>query len=287
MYKKMGIQLIICTICIGAVFAQIDPSASDALQALPADIQDLVNNTQIQDIQNKTTRKLKEKCENNGGPDAYTNLEGAVKSFTTCVQDLINFSTLNEEIEKAKPDGRVDEVFKKYCDKRPVLLNCFHNLTEVLETCLTAEEQQHVPPFVNMTHQLAEFICFKDGDRIALFIAEKGPECLQEKSAMINECLNNTFIGKPSFDKIPDEIPEIKFGEKECNQLTKAQSCVVAALETCAVPTSANIIESLFKFARKSLPCKEMPETKKPNSGSRVGVASLTIVAAIAARILV
>lgn len=57
------------------MFAQIDPSASDALQALPADIQDLVNNTQIQDIQNKTTRKLKEKCENNGGPDAYTNLE--------------------------------------------------------------------------------------------------------------------------------------------------------------------------------------------------------------------
>ncbi|XP_045534295.1 27 kDa hemolymph protein isoform X2 [Papilio machaon] len=284
----MGIQLIIYTICIGAVFAQIDPSASDALKALPVELQDVVNNTQIQDAQNKTSKVIKEKCENNGGPDAFMNLEGAVQNFKTCVTDLINFSTLDEEIEKAKPDGRVDEVFKKYCDKRPVLLSCFHNLTDVMETCLSAEERQHVPPLLNMTHQLAEFICFKDGDRIALFIAEKGPECLKEKSGMINDCLNNTFSVTPSFDNIPDEIPEIKFGEKECNQLTKVQSCVVSALETCAVPTSANIVESLFKFARKSLPCKEIPETtEKPNSGSRVGVASLAIIAAIVANMFV
>ncbi|KPJ10219.1 27 kDa hemolymph protein [Papilio machaon] len=178
---------------------------------------------------------------------------GAVQNFKTCVTDLINFSTLDEEIEKAKPDGRVDEVFKKI-------------------------------------------------EYISVFIAEKGPECLKEKSGMINDCLNNTFSVTPSFDKIPDEIPEIKFGEKECNQLTKVQSCVVSALETCAVPTSANIVESLFKFARKSLPCKEIPDdedvegthanqsaetTEKPNSGSRVGVASLAIIAAIVANMFV
>ncbi|XP_013178101.1 PREDICTED: 27 kDa hemolymph protein-like [Papilio xuthus] len=284
----MRIHLIIYTICIGAIFAQTDLTESDVLSALPAEFQNVVNDKQLQDGRNKTTDAIKKKCENNGGPDAFTNVEGAMTNLQSCIQGLINFSSLGDEIEKAKPDGRVDEVFKKYCDKRPALLSCFHNAMDVVQHCLSAEERQHVPPLLNMTHQLAEFICFKDGDRIALFIAEKGPECLTEKKEMINDCLNNTFVSPLSYNKIPDEIPTIKFGEKECDQLTNVQSCVVAALETCAVPTSANIVESLFKFARKSLPCKEISDTtNKPNSGNAVGVASLTIAAVIVANMFI
>jgi Protein of unknown function (DUF1397) len=32
-----------------------------------------------------------------------------------CVQSLINVTAVQEEIEKAKPTGELDTVFKKYC----------------------------------------------------------------------------------------------------------------------------------------------------------------------------
>ncbi|CAH2075499.1 unnamed protein product, partial [Iphiclides podalirius] len=285
----MIVNYLILAIIIGAAYAQTEPSASDVLKALPSDLQGTVNESQIQDIQNKSTKAFREKCEKNGGPDAYSNAEAAFKKFMKCTEDLVNFQVLNEEIEKAKPDGRVDEVFKKYCDKRPVFMSCFRNATEAVEPCLAPAEREHLKPFHNVTEQLGEFICFKDGDRIALFIAEKGPECLKEKSEMINECVNKTFNISYKFNpnEFPDTIPEINLGEKECNQITEVQKCVVKSLETCSVPTSANIIESLFKFARKSLPCKELPETTQdPNSGCRVA-ATLTLTAAIFAKMLV
>ncbi|XP_068630795.1 27 kDa hemolymph protein-like [Battus philenor] len=281
----MAIKVLILCLYIGAAFAQTNPSTADVLKALPADLQGAVNETQIQDIQNKTALVLKEKCEKNGGPEAYENFMAAMMSFRTCTDDLVQFHALQEEIEAARPSGKVDEVFKKYCDRRPIFMDCFGNLTDAVKKCLNPKERENIKPLHNMAEQLAEFVCYKDGDRIALFIAEKGPECLNEKSDMINQCVNNTFA-TPNFNMndFPENIPEINFGEKECDQLTQVQKCIVSALETCSDPTSGNIIESLFKFARKSLPCDT---TEKPNSGNRVAVTALTIAAAIFAKILV
>lgn len=44
--------------------------------------------------------------------------------------------------------------------------------------------------------------------------------------------------------------------EKQCNQMTQLQTCIVKALESCTKPTSANIVDSLFNFIRKGTPCK-------------------------------
>ncbi|CAG4941440.1 unnamed protein product [Parnassius apollo] len=258
----MASKYLLLAIFIGGVCAQTEPSVSDVLKALPADLQSTVNESQVQDLQNKTTKLFKEKCEKNGGPDAYTNAETAFKNFSKCIQDLVDFSVLNGEIEEAKPNGQVDEVFKKYCEKTPLFKNCVRNMTESVKPCLTPDERANLKTVHNVSEQLAEFICYKEGDRIALFIAEKGPDCVMEKETLIHECVNKTFGTAYNFDPknfSADSIPQIAFGEKECNQLTELQTCVVAALETCPVPTSANIVESLFKFVRKATPCKDMP----------------------------
>ncbi|CAH0728944.1 unnamed protein product, partial [Brenthis ino] len=271
----MALKYIILVICIGMAWAQTEPSISDEFDLIPPiDLQGRVDEKQVTELKNKSIQAFRKKCEDNGGPDAYPSSEKAFLEFAECLKTLVDPSKLQEEVENAKPNGQVDEVFKKYCEKTPSFKSCFRNLTESVKSCFSGEEQNNLKIVYNITEQMAEFVCFKEGDRIALFIAENGPECFNEKKTEIESCLNSTLGSEMQFDpeKLPlFNIPEIKFGDKECNKLADLQICVVSALETCSAPTSANIVESLFKFARKSTPCKELPDDtakKAPNSAN-------------------
>ncbi|KAI5636372.1 hypothetical protein NE865_10875 [Phthorimaea operculella] len=166
---------------------------------------------------------------------------------------------LQEEIEASKPNGAVDEVFAKYCHKRGEAKQCFRDMAESIKPCFNLDEQKNMKVVYNISEQLAEFICYKDGDRIALFIAEGGPECIQGKQELIQDCVQSIYGDEYKFDPnniTANAIPEISFGEKECRQLDTLQKCVVTALERCDAPTTGNIVESLFKFARQATPCK-------------------------------
>ncbi|XP_045488273.1 27 kDa glycoprotein-like isoform X1 [Pieris rapae] len=272
-----------------------ETSIGDAINALPPELQGKVDQKQIEAIQNKSTELFKEKCEKNGGPQAYKNAESAFKSFQGCISALVDPSKLQQEIEEAKPLGQVDEVFKRYCDKTPSFRVCFSNMTDAVKPCLAEEEQQSMKTVHNITEQLADFICFKEGDRIALFIAENGPECIQQKQEELQACFNSTIgsvnVGEGNFTA--DSIPAITFGQKECQQLTELQKCVVKALGGCPSPTSANIIDSLFKFSLKATPCKDFigrdaakkrhgaKEEKKGNSAHRFAVNSFVLSALV------
>lgn len=55
----------------------------------------------------------------------------------------------------------------RYCQKTPQFKACFKNLTETVKPCFTVEEQKNLNTVYNVSEQLAEFVCFKEGDRIA------------------------------------------------------------------------------------------------------------------------
>ncbi|CAG4977460.1 unnamed protein product [Colias eurytheme] len=276
----MYLQYFTFAVIIGLAQCQsTEPSIADAINSLPPELQGKVDQAQLEAIKNKSTEVFKEKCDKNGGPGAYDNAEAAFKDFSKCVSALVDPTKLQEEIENAKPNGQVDEVFKRYCDKTPDFKGCFRNMTDAIQPCLSEEERGNIKTVHNITEQLAEFICFKEGDRIALFISENGPECIQEKQDEIQQCLNTTLGSSFNFNAgsiTADNIPMIVFGEKECKQFTELQKCVVTTLETCSAPTSANIVESLFKFVLKGTPCKDMAvEGKKANSAKDLTVSSL------------
>ncbi|XP_026490126.1 27 kDa hemolymph protein-like isoform X2 [Vanessa tameamea] len=279
----MALKYIIFVICIGMTWAQTEPSLSDAINNLPPELQGKVDEKQVTELKNKSMQVFKKKCEENGGTEAYPQSEKSFLNFVECLKELVDPAKLQDEIEAAKPTGQVDEVFKKYCEKTPSFKSCFRNMTESVKPCFSVEEQKNLKTVYNISEQLAEFVCFKEGDRIALFIAENGPECFNEKKAELEICANNTLGSEFHYDqnKFPiDNIPEIKFGEDECDKFAELQVCVVNALETCSTPTSANIVESLFKFVRKSTPCKELPDTtlnNKPNSANSLTFKSITM----------
>ena len=44
---------------------------------------------------------------------SYVYFQGQIRSFFDCVKGLFDADTLKKEIEDAKPNGALDEVFKK------------------------------------------------------------------------------------------------------------------------------------------------------------------------------
>lgn len=143
-------------------------------------------------------------------------MEEAGNTFRTCISDLVDVETLQEEIEKAQPNGELDTVFNKYCRKRTTAIDCMKNLTAAIEPCLSTEEQTHKKTFVNIFTNVLNFVCHKDGDQIALFIAEKGPDCLSSKKDELTRCANATFGSYVVSNVTLDTLPQLVVGPKEC-----------------------------------------------------------------------
>lgn len=160
---------------------------------------------------------LRQKCDKNAGnAEEWPKVEEAGNTFRTCITDLVDLEKLQEEIEQAQPNGELDTVFNKYCRKRTTAIDCMKNLTTSIEPCLSAEEQTHKKTFVNIFTNLLNFVCHKDGDQIALFIAEKGPDCLSSKKDELTRCANETFGGYVVSNVTLDTLPQLVVGPKEC-----------------------------------------------------------------------
>lgn len=135
--------------------------------------------------------------------------------------------------------------------------------------------------FTDIVSNLLNFVCHKDGDQIALFIAEKGPECFTDKKDEMIVCLNSTFGSYLPDDldttnlennALP-EMPSLTIGPEQCEKMDELQKCIVAVLEKCEETTPANLVESAFKFIRQETPCKNM--TSKFDAQKRNGAITL------------
>lgn len=84
-----------------------------------------------------------------------------------------------------------------------MLLKCAIDFGTVGEKCLNETEIAAKETFVRIFKNLLEFVCHKEGDQIALFISEKGPECLKETQNNLTQCFNSSIeTVKPSETEI-------------------------------------------------------------------------------------
>lgn len=111
----------------------------------------------------------------------------------------------------------------RYCRNRTIAIDCLNNLTHALEPCLDPKEQEGQTTFVKIFTNLLNFVCYKDGDQIALFIAEKGPECFSDKKNQLIDCFNATFnkylpteaeVAKHKSE--PTTLPQLVMGVEQC-----------------------------------------------------------------------
>ncbi|CAD7076971.1 unnamed protein product [Hermetia illucens] len=220
---------------------------------------------------------IKSKCSKQSGDEAYENLEKELPNVMTCVSEIINTTAMQEEIKEASPKGELDVVFNKYCRKRPLLIQCIENLRGKIEPCLDEEEVVYSNITMRIVSSLLNFICHKDGDQIALFIAEKGPECFEQSKEDITKCVNSTFskyVPKDGFNDI-SQLPRLVVGVEQCRDLNEFQDCVVRTLEKCEEITPANIVESMFRFIRNETTCADSKTSPLKSSSSTLQPAIL------------
>lgn len=205
---------------------------------------------------------LKNKCiEVNGqekGQQVFEKIESSTLKLGKCISEIVNITAIQSEIEKASPQGELDVVFSKYCRKRPEALNCIEEFNTDLLPCLDEDEQQNQNVFMRIVRSLLNFVCHKGGDQIALFIAEKGPECLETKKEDIQQCVNKTisnYIPNNGIGSI-NNLPKFIMGPKQCGHLENLESCILEKLESCQEITPANIVESMFRFIKNETICR-------------------------------
>ncbi|KAH8408821.1 hypothetical protein KR009_001025 [Drosophila setifemur] len=194
------------------------------------------------------------------GGKAFTEAESGFTELSECLTGFVNYTAVQQEIEEASPRGNLDVVFNRYCGKRNASMLCFDNFTAKLAPCLEKEEQEGQEVLKRIVQSLLNFVCHKDGDQIALFIAESGPECLQMQKDGIQQCINSTFPGylnatDPN-DTTLKSLPMLTVGKKQCDDIQTLKLCVVHRLEQCTNITPANLVESMFAFVRNETVCR-------------------------------
>lgn len=200
--------------------------------------------------------QVKERCDKKGGNGTFEKVKIARNQTETCLHNLIDPDTIKNELEEAKKTGSMDEVFLKYCKKRPEMRACVKIFYDAFEPCLEEDEKNAANLTAVIATQLGDFACFKDGDRLAMFVAEGGVECIQSRSEGIQNCFNKTIQFNPDTFS-PTTLPKLVVDKKFCDGVTEIQTCVVDDLEKCTESTPANIIDAVFKFIKKTL-CKNV-----------------------------
>lgn len=84
-----------------------------------------------------------------------------------CVEKYLNATQVQSELDEAKKTGSMDEVFAKYCNRWPQIYACFDNATIYMRQCMDDKEIEAFNKTLGIVKELKEFMCFKDGDRLA------------------------------------------------------------------------------------------------------------------------
>jgi len=223
------------------------------------------------------------KCEKNGGPDAYDNLKSKKDSLATCFNGFVDMATLQKELDDAATTGSMELVFGKYCALYPdQVKGCMDELKEALLPCMEEEEKPTIEKMFNVTDKIVTFSCDKKGDRMAMFYAEGGMECLNKSRPALLNCMNTTFGEEiiamvPMFMGAEDEnltLPLIVLKEEHSTKYDLLHDCVRSALENCDQSTPANVVDALFKYVRRLL------FVGKPSSATVPVIGTLLVICA-------
>jgi len=204
---------------------------------------------------NTFTEQWMEECEKNNGSEAVESIDKARETLFECFSSKINFAQISEEMTLAAPKGELDEVFIHYCNLLPDLKACREPMTQSLQVCLSDQGVEDLERFNAAIDGALDFMCYKGGERIAIFMAENGTQCLGSNVDMLTRCMNNTVPDIISAFKAMQNSNASVFDENNCRIEAKLKSCVVDVLKTCSDPTPANIIEGLMDSMYKATPC--------------------------------
>jgi len=236
-----------------------------------------------------------DKCLKFGGQKALDDWLKAQEDLIWCVLTNFDVTSIQDEIEAKKATGDLDVVFKKYCGvpvqkTRP----CIVDFLESSRHCLRSKDREGINVTMKMIDAAIDFVCHNSGDRMALFMAEEGIDCLTQRKEAILSCVNKTVpeLFKTVNNKIQSTYPMrrsvdpfLVFNQKNCRRGDNLRRCVEKELLQCNDPTPSNVVNAMFIAMWNSTPCKKImgpgggktSDLTKTNSSNRVLLSSWSI----------
>jgi len=192
--------------------------------------------------------------------DAYLKEQ---EQLVYCVLQQFDLDQLQEEIEEKEKVGDLDEVFAGYCrDQVSAARICLQSFLEVSQQCLREEDRPGLNVTLQMVDSAIEFACHHSGDRIAMFMAEQGVECVSAHKEDILACINQSV---PEVFNTYNNLHNYKmhfyvFQQENCRKGDAIMQCVETSLMKCPDPTPSNLVHGLLKAMKDGTPCARAAE---------------------------
>ncbi|KAL1502045.1 hypothetical protein ABEB36_007249 [Hypothenemus hampei] len=227
---------------------------------------DAVNFTKMEEIFN-------EKCKEHDAEGTLDEIKNS--NIQLCLRSYVDEAKIKNELEVAKHNGTIDEVFDKYCKKWPNVYGCLNNTLTSVRKCLSTNESKSFDKSLDIIHEMQQFICFKEGDRLALFYSEGGVSCMEMQQEELKKCVNTTILNQKLDEEMLVSTLPLIFEEQDCTTFEEFRQCVRTAFEKCPDTTPANVVDAAFKFLKKQTACqKKMFNTESQSSATNVGQSS-------------
>ncbi|KAI9552020.1 hypothetical protein GHT06_022357 [Daphnia sinensis] len=201
------------------------------------------------------TKQWMDECERVNGSEAIEEIRDSMTVLTECISSKINIHNITEEIKEASPKGILDEVFAKYCNQVPAIKQCRIPVISAMQVCLSDQADQDLEVLDEAMNAALDFMCYKGGERIAIFMSENGTDCFLSNVDNIATCLNGSLPEMEAAITNMQTTNTSIFNDENCRLESRMKACVIDGLKTCSDPTPANVVEGLIDSMIKRTPC--------------------------------
>ncbi|KAJ0179740.1 hypothetical protein K1T71_004331 [Dendrolimus kikuchii] len=171
---------------------------------------------------------FKVECQNNtNNKEKFDYFEETGDAFYNCLKNFMDLEAAKSEIEQAKTKDALDVVFKKYCENEAQMKTCVRNVLDGLAPCVNTTGQGQLDSAKKITDEFINFACYNDGDRIATFIAERGPACYISQINEVQECNSKLEDNTSNFISSPN----LSTAEK-CSRFDQFAPCIAITRAT-------------------------------------------------------
>ncbi|XP_063621256.1 27 kDa glycoprotein-like [Cydia splendana] len=198
--------------------------------------------------QKQITEYVTKLCTKSGAEDKVPQVLDAIENFEKCSVSLFKDEVLLEEVATAIRNNDLNGVFKKYCARTGRLAACTYSLIDSVGLCVAGAD---LPAAHNFIDQLLGFVCHNDGERIALFIQEGGPQCFQQNVGSLNGCAA----------KVLSEIDGVQPVKERCTNFDDLSKCLVETVSTCSPAAPGDMMRALLAHVRQATPCAADDDT--------------------------
>lgn len=204
-------------------------------------------------------KNWEERCLVHGGREVLDEYLAEQENLIYCMMEQFDLEEIRSEVERKKKSGDLDEVFKKYCNENvPAARDCLSSFLSVSRNCLEERDQAGLNVTLQMVDSAIEFSCHRDGDRMALFLAEEGAECVASHYTEILGCVNKSvpeMLRSGHHQRQRSRMHFYVFQQENCRKGDAIMECVEESLLQCPDPSPANLVHGLLRAIKDVTPC--------------------------------